>query len=88
MKMFMLHVPYINVETSKIIGATEFCSSGEVSNSDDVIDFRMNYEQIPTKDAKSNMMYHRKLALSLSLMKRKLIQKLIFNERVYLKRII
>ena len=53
MKTFMLHVPYINVETSKIIGATEFCSSVQVSNSDGVIDFRMNYEQIPTKDAKS-----------------------------------
>ena len=48
MKTFMLHVPYINVETSKIIGATEFCSSGQVSNSDDVTDFHINYEQIPT----------------------------------------
>ena len=43
------HVPYKNVETnprikpSKIIGATEFCSSGQVSNSDDVIDFHINY---------------------------------------------
>ena len=53
MNTFMLHVPYINVETSKIIGATEFCSSGQVSSSDGVIDFRMNYEQTPTKDAKS-----------------------------------
>ena len=43
---YMLHE---NVETnprispSKIIGATEFCSSGQVSNSDDVIDFHINY---------------------------------------------
>ena len=41
---FMLHIKK-NVETNphispnKIIGATEFCSSGQVSNSDDVIDF-------------------------------------------------
>ena len=54
-----IHVPYKNVETnplinpSKIIGATGFCSSGQVSNSDEVIDFHINYEQIPTKDAKS-----------------------------------
>ena len=55
-----VHVPYKkNVETnprlspSKIIGATEFCSSGQVSNSDDIIDFHINYPQIPTKDAKS-----------------------------------
>ena len=76
-----VHVPYQNVETnprvspSKIIGATEFCSSGQVSNSDGVTDFHINYEQIATKDAKQNMMYHRKLTLSLSLMKRKIIQK-------------
>ena len=38
---------------SKIIGATEFCSSGQVSNSDDVTDFQINYEQIATKDAKA-----------------------------------
>ena len=55
-----VHVPYKkNVETnprisqSKIIGVTEFCSSGQVSNSDGVIDFHINYQQIPTKDAKS-----------------------------------
>ena len=54
-----LHVPYKNVETNprispaEIIGATEFCSSGQVSNSDDVTDFHIHYEQIPTKDAKS-----------------------------------
>ena len=54
-----VHVPYKkNVETnprisrSKIIGATEFCSSGQVSNSDGVIDFHINYHQIPTKDEK------------------------------------
>ena len=47
------HVPYKNVKTnprispSKIICATEFCSSG-----DDVVDFHINYEQIPSKDAK------------------------------------
>ena len=49
-----LHVPYKNVETNprispgEIIGATEFCSSGQVSNSDDVTNFHINYEQIPT----------------------------------------
>ena len=54
-----VHVPYQNVETnprvspSKIIGATEFCSSGQVSNSDGVTDFHINYEQIATKDAKA-----------------------------------
>ena len=54
-----VHVPYKNVETnprispSKIIGATEICSSGQVSNSDDVTDFHINYEQIATKDAKA-----------------------------------
>ena len=54
-----VHVPYKNVETnpcispSKIIGATEFCSSGQVSNSDDVTDFHIKYEQIATKDAKT-----------------------------------
>ena len=43
-----VHVTYKNVETnprispSKIIGATEFCSSAQVSNSDDVIDFHIN----------------------------------------------
>ena len=53
-----VHVPYKNVEKnprispSKIIGTTKFCSSGEVSNSDDVIDFHINYEQVPRKDAK------------------------------------
>ena len=54
-----LHVPYKNVETNprispaEIIGATEFCSSGQVSNSDDVTDFHIHYDVIPTKDAKS-----------------------------------
>ena len=54
-----VHIPYKNVETnprislSKIIGATEFCSSQQVSNSDDVTDFHKNYEQVPTKNAKS-----------------------------------
>ena len=54
-----VHVPYKNFEMnprispSKIIGATEFCSSGQVSNSDDVTDFHINYEQIATKDAKA-----------------------------------
>ena len=54
-----VHVPYKNVKTnppispSKIIGAAEFCSPDQVSNSDDVIDFHINYEQIPTNDAKS-----------------------------------
>ena len=48
----MLHenvlVPYKNVETiprirpSKIIGTTKVYSSGQVSNSDDVIDFHIN----------------------------------------------
>ena len=44
---YMLHE---NVETnprirpSKITGATEFCSSCQVSNSDDVIDFHINHE--------------------------------------------
>ena len=54
-----VHAPYKTAETnpcispSKIIGATEFCSSGQVSNSDDVTDFHINYEQIATKDAKA-----------------------------------
>ena len=54
-----VHVPYKNVETnprispSKIIGATEFCSSGQVSSSDDVADFHINYKQIAVKDAKA-----------------------------------
>ena len=54
-----VHVPHKNVETnprispSKIIGATEFCKSGQVSNSDGVIDFHINHEQIPTKNVKS-----------------------------------
>ena len=44
-----VHVPYKNIETnprikpSKVIGATEFCSSRQVSNSDDVIDLNINY---------------------------------------------
>ena len=97
-----VHVPYKkNVETnprisrSKIIGTTEFCSSGQASKSDDVIDFHINYQQIPTKDRKSKdqanalkHMYHRELTVSLSLMKRKIIQKLMFSKRIYLKRII
>ena len=54
-----IHVSRKNVETnprirrSKIIGATEFSSSGQVSNSDGVIDFHMNHEQLPAKGAKS-----------------------------------
>ena len=54
-----VHVPYKNVETnprispSKIIVTTEFCSSGQVSSSDDVTDFHVNYDQTPTKDVKS-----------------------------------
>ena len=54
-----VHVPCKNVETnprispSKIIDAAEFYSSDQVSNRDDVIDFHINDEQIPTKDAKS-----------------------------------
>ena len=53
------HGPSKNVETNprissrKIIGTTEFGSSGHVSDRDDVIDFHINYEQVPTKDAKS-----------------------------------
>ena len=43
-----VHVPYKNVEMnprislSEIISTTEFCSSGQVSNSDDVIVFYIN----------------------------------------------
>ena len=75
-----IHVPYekivernSHISPRKIIGATEFCLSGQVSNSDHIIDFHINYQQIPTKDMKSkyqaNLMYHWKLTLSLSLMK-------------------
>ena len=63
-KKKMLHenvdVPYKNVKTnprissSKVLGAKEFCSGGQVSNSDGIIDFHINYEQVPKKDAKSN----------------------------------
>ena len=55
-----VHVPYKNVQTNprisprKIIGTTDFCSSGQFSNRDGVIDFHINYEQVPVKDAKSN----------------------------------
>ena len=55
----MLHenvrVLYKNVETnprispSKIIDATETCSSVQACNSDDVTDFHINYEQIAMK---------------------------------------
>ena len=44
-----VHVPYKNgeanppIKPSKIIGATEFCSSSQVSSSDDVNDFHINY---------------------------------------------
>ena len=54
-----VHVPYNNVETNprisprKIIGTREFCSSGQVSDRDGVIDFHINYEQVLTKNAKS-----------------------------------
>ena len=44
----------LRISPSKIIGATEFCSCGQVSNSNDGIDFHINYQQIPMKDAKSN----------------------------------
>ena len=53
-----VHVPYKNLETNprigprKIIGTAEFCSSGHVSDRDDVIDFQINYEPVPTKDIK------------------------------------
>ena len=53
------YILHENVETnprispSKIIGATEFCSSGQVSSSDDVADFHINYKQIAVKDAKA-----------------------------------
>ena len=49
-----VHVPYKkNVETNprisaRVICTTEFCSSGQVSNRDDVIDFHIDYQQIPT----------------------------------------
>ena len=49
---------HINVDTnprispSTILGTTKSCSFGQVSNSDDVIDFHTNDEQVPTKDAK------------------------------------
>ena len=95
------HVSWKNFETNprisprKIIRATEFCPSCYVSDRDDVIDFHMNYEQVPTADAKSkdqtNSLKHDEQSetLSLSLMKRKIIiKKLIFNKRIYLKRII
>ena len=55
-----VHVPYKNVQTNprisprKIIGTTDFCSSDQFSNRDGVIDFHINYEQVPVKDAKSN----------------------------------
>ena len=55
-----VHVPYKNVETnprispSKIIDTTEFCSSGQVSNSDDVIDFHINYFIHPAINASIN----------------------------------
>ena len=90
-----LHVPYKNAETnprikpSKILGATEFCSSGQVSNRDDVIDFHINYHiKYQRQTRNQNMMYHWKLTLTLSLIKRKIIQKIMFNKRKYLKRII
>ena len=55
MKTFMFHIKMLKQihVLAEIIGATEFCSSGQVSNSDDVTDFHIHYEQIPTKDAKS-----------------------------------
>ena len=45
-----VHVPYKNVKTNrrisprKIIGTTEFCSSGQVSNRDDLTDFHINHK--------------------------------------------
>ena len=96
-----VHVPFKNVETnphissSKIIDTAKFCSSGQVSNSDYAIDLHINYEQVPKKDAKLkdqpislNLIYNWKLTISLSLTKRKIIKMLIFNKRIYLKRII
>ena len=63
-----VHITYENVEKnprispSKIIGTSKFCSSDQVSNSDDVIDFHINYEQVPRKDAKfkdqANLLKH------------------------------
>ena len=44
-----VYVPFKNVQTNSrirpsiIIGATAFRSSGQVSNSDDVTDFHINY---------------------------------------------
>ena len=55
-----VHVPYKNVETnprispSKILDTTEFCLSGQVSNSDDVIDFHMNHFIHPAINASIN----------------------------------
>ena len=51
----MLHInvePNPRISPRKTIDATVFCSSGQISNSDDLIDFHVNYEQIPKKDAK------------------------------------
>ena len=51
-------VPYENVEMNpqislrKIIGTTEFFHMVTSPDRDDVIDFHINYEQVPTKDAK------------------------------------
>ena len=44
--------PNPRISPRKTIDATVFCSSGQISNSDDLIDFHINYEQIPKKDAK------------------------------------
>ena len=37
-----------HISPIKIIGTTKFCLSGQVSKSDDAIDFHINYQQIPT----------------------------------------
>ena len=51
-----VRVQYKNVETNPRISPSkiiEFCLSGQASNSGDVTDFHINYEQIATKDAKA-----------------------------------
>ena len=93
------HVPYKNAEANpctgsrKIISTKEFCSSGHVSDGDDVVDFHINYEHVPTKDTKSKdqakSLKHdelRKLKLSLPLIN--ITKWLIFNQRIDLRKII
>ena len=56
MKTFMFHIKILKqnprIGPRKIIGTAEFCSFGHVSDRDDVIDFQINYEPVPTKDIK------------------------------------